>query len=87
MTTTDPRLWVRGPASDRLTTALVKMATEGRRPPCAGSGSDSWLSNDWREREAAAVACGGCPVLDACDAAAEENGEVLRGLGRARPRK
>ena len=89
MTATDPRVGERGPASDRLTIALVALATDGRRPPCGQYGiSQWWLSDDPRRRAMAARRCTGCPVLDACDAAADEAGErfgVWAGRDRGSP--
>lgn len=58
---------------DRLTRALVDLATQGRRPRCGDPEThDLWLSDDPEERKQAAAWCAGCPVLTECaDAAAD----------------
>jgi hypothetical protein len=76
-------------ASDRLTTALVTMASQGRRPNCSDPESHRlWLSEHPQERAQAALMCGGCPVLTECGDAAEANGErfgVWSGRDYTRP--
>jgi len=63
-------------AAERLTRALVDLATEGRRPRCGETGSPGlWLSDDAADRAQAATWCLGCPVLAECGAAADEQGE------------
>jgi hypothetical protein len=63
-------------ASDRLTQALITMASQGLRPNCSDPESHwMWLSEHAEERQLAALMCGGCPVLTECDDAAEANGE------------
>jgi len=63
-------------AAERLTRALVELATEGRRPRCGEAGSHGlWLSDDADDRAQAVRWCVGCPVLDECGAAADEHGE------------
>ena len=63
-------------ARNRLDVALVVMAATGERPPCGEFGAhDSWLSEDARVRAAAAEACGPCPLLELCGAAAVEGRE------------
>ena len=77
-------------ATERLTGALLALLDRGLRPPCAPPAPDWWLSDDPGDRAAAARLCTGCPVLDACAAAADENGEVFgvwagRDRGSSRP--
>src|SRR5215217_7252517 len=63
-------------ASDRLTQALITMASQGLRPNSSDHESHwRWLSEYPQERAQAALMCGGCPVLTECGDAAEANGE------------
>ena len=63
-------------ASDRLTAALITMASRALRPNCSDPGSHwMWLSEHPQERQLAALMCGGCPVLSECGDAADANGE------------
>ena len=63
---------------DRLDTALVHLADQGRRPPCGEwRGTPSpWLSEDPTDRDRAAALCTPCPLLDLCAAAADEADEA-----------
>ena len=60
-------------AAERLAEALLNAINE--RIPCQGPHSDWWTSDDAEEREAAARQCQGCPVIEACAAAADEADE------------
>ena len=63
-------------ANQRLTHALVELATEGKRPRCGDQGEhDLWLSESAAERAVAATRCAGCPVLAECAASADANNE------------
>lgn len=63
-------------ATEELTMALVKLASEGRRPACGDwRENNPWLSDDPRLRAMAARWCRGCPVLELCGAAAVERKE------------
>jgi hypothetical protein len=69
--------------TDRLTQALITMASKGLRPNCSDQESHwMWLSEHPAERAKAAEKCGGCCVIAECDAAAEANGERF-GAGQA----
>lgn len=76
-------------ARDVLDRALLDLAAEGRRPRC-GELADHlwWTSEKADERARAAALCVGCPVLQQCAQAAEEEHElfVWAGVDRgARP--
>ncbi len=64
---------VRGSLLDEATRALgdtIRAALDaGGRVPCLGRGE--WLADDPDSAEFAAHHCTGCPVLDACQAAAD----------------
>jgi len=63
-------------AAERLTRALVDLATQGRRPRCGEPGGhELWLSDDATDRALAASWCAGCAVLTECGAAADERDE------------
>ena len=69
-----------------LTDALLKMATEGKRPRCGDWQDGSpWLSEDERLREIAAGWCHGCPIWTECDLAAKEH-RVTAGVWAGRDR-
>ena len=52
---------------------LVRMAVNGQRPRCGDWRADNpWLSDDPRDRAAAAALCVGCPVLVECGLGAVE---------------
>ena len=74
-----------------LTSALVRLASDGRRPPCGDWGDGNpWVSDDSRERAQAALWCRGCPVLAECGEAAEEADErfgVWAGVDRTGVRR
>jgi hypothetical protein len=54
-------------ATDKLTVALLTIATQGLRPRCGDhETSYLWLSEFERERKQAARLCAGCPVLEPC---------------------
>lgn len=73
-------------AAERLTAALVELASHGGRPPCGDwQERDYWLSDDPSEREQAAAWCAGCPVIRECGEAADENGERFGVWGFPRP--
>lgn len=60
-------------AADLLHHALVRLASNGRRPRCGEYGGHAlWCSDDPAERAQAATWCTGCPVLTECGAAAAE---------------
>lgn len=65
-------------ARDALDRALLDLAAEGRRPRC-GELADHlwWTSEKADERARAAALCVGCPVLQQCAQAAEEEGEFF----------
>lgn len=60
-------------ARDDLDRALLDLAADGRRPRC-GEPADHllWTSESADERARAAGLCVGCPVLQECAQAAEE---------------
>lgn len=63
-------------AQQHLTAALVRLASEGRCPPCGSwRESNPWVSDEPQERAQAALWCRGCPVLLECGEAADEMGE------------
>lgn len=67
-----------GGAQQELTSALVRLASEGRRPICGDWRDGSpWLSDDRHERAYAAILCQRCPVLSECAASADEAGETF----------
>ncbi len=77
-TTTDPRPWRRGPAADRLTTGLVRLAAEGYRPICGTFGiAELFTSDDHEQRAQAATLCHGCRLFQLCAEAADENREAF----------
>ena len=65
-------------ARDDLDRALLDLAADGRRPRC-GEPADHlwWTSEEADERARAAGLCVGCPVLQECALAAEEEGELF----------
>lgn len=72
-------------AHDKLTGALVALAADGDRTPCAWPETLHWWTSDAAaERAEAALHCDGCAVLDACHDAAEENHELFVWGGRDR---
>lgn len=78
-------------ANERLTRALVELASRGHRPPCGDYGrGELWLSDDPDDRRLAASWCYGCPILDLCHDAAEEKDErfgVWAGIDRTPVRR
>lgn len=64
-------------AAEQLTHALLDLADQGRATPCQGRRRDRWTSDDATDRAWAASVCStlGCPVLEQCAAAADEQGE------------
>lgn len=76
-------------AHQRLTAALVALATQGVRPRCGDPiAHELWLSDDREDRQTAARWCTGCPVLDLCGQAADAAGErfgVWGGKDRTTP--
>ncbi|SDS21639.1 Transcription factor WhiB [Friedmanniella luteola] len=78
-------------ALEKLTRALVQLASRGDRPRCGDPVTrDYWTSDNNQERKHAAAWCAGCPVLNLCSAAADETSErfgVWAGVDRTpRPR-
>lgn len=65
-------------AREALDRALLDLAADGRRPRC-GEPADHllWTSEKPDERARAAALCVGCPVLQECALAAEEEGELF----------
>ena len=78
-------------ARDQLDRALLDLAADGRRPRCGEPASHHlWTSEKADERARAAALCAGCPVLQPCAHAAEQEHElfVWAGVDRgARPSK
>ena len=75
-------------ARDTLDRALVNMAAEGRRPRCGEHADrDLWTSDDPTDRARAARRCWGCPVLELCGAAADDERDAwaVRGGVDRRP--
>ncbi len=76
-------------AAEQLTRALVDFAAQGRRPRCGEPGGhELWCSDDATDRAQAASWCTGCPVMDECAAAADEQAEkfgVWAGRDRTPP--
>jgi hypothetical protein len=63
-------------ATDRLTIALLNLASQGQRVHCSDPVTHSyWLSEHPAERALAALACRGCPVFVECGEAAAANDE------------
>lgn len=64
-------------AWERLTQGLLQLADRDQKTPCQGRRRDRWTSDDPDERAWAASVCSslGCPLIDACAAAADESGE------------
>jgi hypothetical protein len=63
-------------ASDKLTVALLTIASQGIRTNCSDPETHHyWTSEHPPERRLAARACHGCPVLVECGEAAEANDE------------
>ena len=61
------------PATTKLNTALITMASQGSRPRCADPiDHQLWTSEDQHDRDIAAARCTGCQVLVLCHQAAEE---------------
>ena len=58
-------------AAETMALALRQLLDHDQRPPCGGS-SDAWMSEDHRQRAAAARRCSGCPVIALCAAVATE---------------
>jgi len=71
-------------AHERLTRALVTLATRGLRTHCSQPEIHSWwLSDSKEEREVAAKPCRGCPVLPECaEVGRYERFGVFGGAGR-----
>jgi hypothetical protein len=79
-------------ASERLTRALITLASRGQRPHCSQPEVHHyWTSEREKERELAVRWCAGCLVLEPCGEAAETQQErwgVWGGAGRTpRPYK
>jgi hypothetical protein len=76
-------------ASDRLTVALLTLASQGLRTNCSEPETHHYWLSDWpAERELAVRACHGCPVITECGEAATANDErhgVWGGVDRSRP--
>ncbi len=76
-------------AAEQLTRRLDNLAAQGRRPRCGEfGGHELWCSDDATDRAQAASWCTGCPVMDECAAAANEQGErfgVWAGRDRTPP--
>lgn len=77
-------------AAEALAHALADLADQGRRTPCQGRRRDRWVSDSADERAWAASVCRSlaCPVLEACGAAADEQGarfHVWGGTDRTAP--
>lgn len=75
-------------ARERLDRALVDMASRGEKPRCAWPDrAHLWTSEEREERVRAVRGCAGCPILDPCGAAAEEERDVwtVRGGVDRRP--
>jgi hypothetical protein len=67
---------VPGEASERLTRALLDLASKGLRPHCSDAGTSSlWLPETEAERAEACKLCAGCPIHAECGASAEALGE------------
>jgi hypothetical protein len=63
-------------ASDRLTVALLTIASQGLRTNCSEPQTHHyWTSEHAAERKLAVRACAGCPVLQECGEAAGANAE------------
>jgi Transcription factor WhiB len=63
-------------ANDRLTRALLDLATQGERVRCSDPIDHArWTSDNQRDRQTAMAWCAGCPVIDLCGQAADERGE------------
>lgn len=73
-------------AGERLTQGLVRLASEGRRPPCGEYGGHKlWTSDEAAERALAAQWCQDCLLIQECHDAAEERNErwhVWAGIDR-----
>jgi hypothetical protein len=64
-------------ASDKLTVALLTIASQGLRTNCSDVETHHyWLSDAPTERALAVRACRGCPVLAECGEAARLNQET-----------
>lgn len=60
-------------AREALDRALLDLAADGRRPRCGEPATHHlWTSESADERARAAALCVGCPVLQPCAQAAEE---------------
>jgi hypothetical protein len=72
--------------SERLTRALVDLASRGQRPRCSDPvSSEMWLSEDQAGRKQAARMCRGCPVIDPCrDVGQYQTFGVYGGVDRTR---
>lgn len=55
-------------ALTRLYTAIANEVDGGETIPCLGPRRDRWTSDDWETRQAAALECGTCRCLQACEA-------------------
>lgn len=65
-------------ARQQLDMALLDMGANNRRTRCAEPADHAWWTSDLdAERAAAARLCQGCPVLQLCGAAAEEDAEIF----------
>jgi hypothetical protein len=63
-------------ATERLTQALINIASQGLRPHCSDPGSsDLWLSDHPGGRREAVKLCAGCPVIRECRQAADARDE------------
>lgn len=63
-------------AGERLTTALVSLASRGGRPPCGDwRERHLWTSELAEDRAAAVKLCTGCPIIVPCGEAADAAGE------------
>jgi hypothetical protein len=63
-------------ASDKLTIALLTIASQGLRTNCSDPETHHyWTSEHQAERRLAVRACRGCPVLVECGEAATANDE------------
>jgi len=77
-------------AHDDLQAALVAALDAGEPIPCRGPRRALWTSDAAGDRAQAAAGCTPCPILDACQAAAESTRErfgVWAGRDRGPARK
>jgi hypothetical protein len=75
-----------GQASDKLTIALLTIASQGLRTNCSDPETHHyWLSEYRAERRLAVRACRGCPVLVECgDVGRHQTFGVFGGVDRTR---